>query len=104
MANEDTFDVSPNRIEPKGKVRGVTRISQKAKMVAFIVLGGVLLLVTVATYQGFQANKPAAQNPDGSSTQKKLTPLFPFLFFPFSLPRFSPRVGIPALSSSIVGA
>lgn len=71
MANEDTFDVSPNRIEPKGKVRGVTRISKKAKMVAFIVLGGVLLLVTVATYQGFQANKPAAQNPDGSSTQKK---------------------------------
>lgn len=71
MDNKDTFDVSPDRIEPKGKIRGVTRISKKAKMVAFCVLGGVILLVTVATYKGFQANKPAVQNPDGTSPKKE---------------------------------
>lgn len=78
MAEKDSFDVSPDRIEPKGKIRGVTRISRKAKTIAFIALGLVLLLVTIATYEGFQVNKPAAGENRAKEKEegkpKKVTP------------------------------
>jgi hypothetical protein len=57
MADQESFEVSPNKIEAKGRIRGVTRISKKAKLLASVVLGALLLLVTVATYKGFNANK-----------------------------------------------
>jgi type IV secretory pathway VirB10-like protein len=80
MAQSESFEVSPNKIEAKGKIRGITRISKKAKLLASIVLGALLFLVIVASYKGFNANKhqesqtaAAEEKQDSQASNKGIT-------------------------------